>query len=431
MLGFSRFIAVLLLAGIFTSFSLAEDSQYQKKQATAVISADVYDELIKAQDAQEAGDITTALAVLDKLKQRSGRRALKPYELAQMWNFYAYAYLAKEDFPQAIRAFEQLLKQPDIPQQLIDSTRYTLAQLYFSEGDVAKATNMLEQWFKTADNPNPDAYVLLAQMYLQADKLDPALKQLLQAFEVAKLQNRETKENWYALLQYVYAEKQQYSKQVEVLETLVNRWPKRNYWLALMGAYSELEMDKKQLASMDAAYQQGMLDQESYLISYAQLLAANEQPYQAAKVMKKGLDEKRITENAKNLERIGEYYRRAQEAELAIPYLQQAAEQTTDGEVAIRLAYVYLNRYMYKEAIAAVELGLKKGGVKKPLEARFLLGQAQFHAGRFENAKNTLSQLVQAAKKQEAERLHKQAGQWLKYIESEVKRQQEIADYLS
>lgn len=428
---FSRFVAALVLMVSAVAMVSADDSQYQKKQATAVISADVYDELIKAQDAQEAGDVATALAVLDKLKQRSGRRALKPYELAQMWNFYAYAHLANEDFAQAITAFEQLLKQPDIPQQLIDSTRYTLAQLYFAEGNVAKATQMLEQWFKTAENPNPDAHILLAQMYLQTEKLDPALSQLLKAFEVAKAQNKEAKENWYALLQYVYAEKQLYKKQVEVLETLVNRWPKRNYWLAMMGAYSELEMDKKQLASMDAAYQQNMLDQESYLISYAQLLAANEQPYQAAKVMQKGLDAQQIKENAKNLERIGEYYRRSQETEKAIPYLQKAAEQTSDGEVAIRLAYVYLNRYMYKEAIAAVELGLKKGGVKKPLEARFLLGQAQFHAGRFDNAKATLAQVVQAAKKQEAERLHRQAGQWLKYIESETQRQKEIADYLS
>lgn len=428
---FSRYIAVIALAVLFAGTVFADDSQYQKKQATAVISADVYDELIKAQEAQEAGDVTTALAVLDKLKQRTGRRALKPYELAQMWNFYAYAYLAKEDFKQGINAFEQLLKQPDIPQQLIDSTRYTLAQLYFAEGNVAKATQTLEQWFTTAENPNPDAYVLLAQMYLQAEKLDPALTQLLKAFDATKAQNRETKENWYALLQYIYAEKQQYQKQVEALEILVNRWPKRNYWLAMMGAYSELDMEKKQLAAMDAAYQQGMLDQESYLISFAQLLAANEQPFQAAKVMKRGFDDKLITENAKNFERIGEYYRRAQETQTAIPYLQKAAELTDDGEVAIRLAYVYLNRYMYQEAVNAVQLGLKKGGVKKPLDARFLLGQAQFHAGQFDSARKTLAEVVQAARKQEAERLHKQANQWLKYIDSEMKRQKEIADYLS
>lgn len=424
-------LRLLFAISVFSAAPLwADDSQYQKKAATAVISAEVYDELTKAQEAQEKGDIATALRILDGLKARTGRKALQPYELAQMWNFYAYAYLAKEDFKGAIQAFNQLLAQPDIPQQLIDSTRYTLAQLYFAEGDVAKAASLLEQWFKTAENPAAEAYVMLAQMYLQMEKFDPALTQLLKAFEVAKAQQKEAKENWYALLQYIYAEKRNYKKQVEVLEILVNRWPKRNYWLAMMGAYAELNMDKKQLAAMDAAYQQGMLDQESYLISYAQMLMANSQPYQAAKVLQQALDKQQVQADAKNYERLGEYYRLAQENQKAIPYLQKAAELSDDGEVAIRLAYVYLNRYMYKEAVAAVEMGLKKGKVHKTLDAQFLLGQAQFQAGMYEQSRATLKKVVHASKEKELQRLNRQASQWLNYIDAEIKRQQEIKAFL-
>lgn len=407
-----------------------ENPQYEKHSATALISASVYDELVKAQEAQENGDTATAISVLDGLKSRTGRRALKPYELAQMWNFYAYAYLADENYNDAIRAFNNLLAQESLPAQLISSTQYTLAQLYFAEGKVKQAIQLLETWFKDAENPSPDAYVMLAQMYLQEEQIDKALKQLLTAFDVAKAQNRPEKENWYALLQYVYAEKAQYKKQLKVLETLVNRWPKRNYWLALMGSYAELGMDKQQLASMDAAYQQGMLDQENYLISYAQMLMANQQPYQAAKVMQRGLDNKQITADVKNLERIGEYYRRAQETEKAIPYLEQAAKAADNGEIALRLAYVYMNRYLYNEAAASVRTALNKGGIKKPLEAQFLLGQAQFHAGAFEDSRNSLAEVVKAAKRSEDERLLKQASQWLRFLDSEIKRQKEIKAYL-
>src|SRR5690554_8044633 len=88
-----------------------ENPQYEKHSATALISASVYDELVKAQEAQENGDTATAISVLDGLKNRSGRKALKPYELAQMWNFYAYAYLADENYSDAIRAFSNLLAQ--------------------------------------------------------------------------------------------------------------------------------------------------------------------------------------------------------------------------------------------------------------------------------------------------------------------------------
>lgn len=407
-----------------------EETNYQKQQATTIISAQVYDELIKAQEAQEKGDVSSALRILDELKARTGRRALKPYELAQMWNFYAYAYLAKEDFSQAIHAFNQLLAQEGLPAQLINSTQYTLAQLYFSEGNVNKAISLLEAWFKSAENPSADAYVLLAQMYLQQEKFDPALKNLLQGFKVAKAQNKEEKENWYALLQYIYAEKKQYKEQLSALETLVNRWPKRNYWLAMMGAYAELGLDKKQLAAMDAAYQQGMLTQENYLVSYAQMLVAHNQPYQAAKVMQQGLDKKLISEEVKNIERIGEYYRLAQQTEQALPYLEQAAKLSDNGEIALRLAYVYMNRYQYQQAETAAKTALQKGQLRKPLEAQFILGQAQFHAGHFTPARETLSALVRAAQKGEDERLYKQASQWLKYLEGEIKRQQEIKAYL-
>jgi len=425
------FHSLLFSLVLLCTAAVAEEKpQYEKHSATALISASVYDELVKAQEAQENGDTATAISVLDGLKNRSGRKALKPYELAQMWNFYAYAYLADENYSDAIRAFSNLLAQDELPAQLISSTQYTLAQLYFAEGNVKKAIQLLETWFKTADNPSPDAYVMLAQMYLQEEQIDKALKQLLTAFDVAKAQNRAEKENWYALLQYVYAEKAQYKNQLKVLEILVNRWPKRNYWLALMGSYAELGMDKQQLASMDAAYQQGMLDQENYLISYAQMLMANQQPYQAAKVMQRGLDNKQITADVKNLERIGEYYRRAQETQKAIPYLEQAAAASDNGEIALRLAYVYMNRYLYNEAAASVQTALKKGGLKKPVDAQFLLGQAQFHAGAFEAARSSLAAVVKAAKQGEDERLFKQASQWLRFIDSEIKRQKEIKAYL-
>lgn len=421
----------LLLMLLLNASASANAQSNETKPATAVISAAVYDELIKAQEAQEKGDISTALSVLDGLKNRSGRRALTGYEQAQMWNFYAYAYLAKEDYKSAIQAFEQLLKQADVPQPLITSTQYTVAQLYFAEGNVNQAISLLERWFKVADNPAPDAYVLLAQMYIQNNKIDAALSQLLKALEVAKTQKREEKENWYALLQYVYAEKQQYSKQVDVLEVLVNRWPKRNYWLALMGAYAELGQDKKQLAAMDAAYIQGMLDQESYLIAYAQLLSANQMPYQAAKVLQQGLDKQQIKRDAKNLKRLGDYYRRAQEAEKALTYLQEAANLSSDGEVALRLAYVYSNRYKYKETVAAVRLAMEKGGLAKPVDARFLMAQAQFHLGQYNDARENLTQVVKAAQKSEAKMLYQQASQWLNFVEAEIKRQQEIAEYLN
>ena len=347
-----------------------------------------------------------------------------------MWNFYAYAYLAQENYGKAIIAFENLLKQEDVPQGLALSTQFTLAQLHFSEGDVKEAIAMLEAWFREAENPGPDAYVTLAQAYTQDEQLDKALKQLLKAFDVAKKQQREAKENWYSLLQYIYAEKKQYSKQIDVLEILVNRWPKRNYWLALVGAYGQQDMQDKQLAAMESAYVQGMLDQEGYLVSYAQMLAAEDAPYKAAKVMDKALQDEQVQASAKNLERIGEYYRRAKEVEKALPFLEKAADKADDGQTAMRLAYVYMSLYRYSEAAEMLQKALDKGKLTDSLRARLLMGQAYFHADQFDNARTSLQALVKLANRQEQEKIAGQAKEWLKYLENEIKRQQEIKKYL-
>jgi tetratricopeptide (TPR) repeat protein len=277
-------IACLVAALWFLPLScLAEGSAPATKQ-TQAIRADIFDQLSKAQVAQEKGNYAEALKYLDAIRAASSKKPLQPYEEAQLWNFYAYVYLAQEKQESAINAFEKILALPEIPESLALSARYALAQLYLVQGDIKKGIRMLEQWFARATNPAPDAYVMLGQAYLQEKRLDEAQKALLTALEVARQQGKAEKENWYLLLQYVYGEKQQYRKQEEILKILVSRWPKKTYWLSLFGVYSELDNQAGQLNVLETAYVQGFLDQKGYLLTLAQLLAANGMPYKAARV---------------------------------------------------------------------------------------------------------------------------------------------------
>ncbi len=408
----------------------AEKDQYVKKQ-TKALRAKVFEKLSKAQEYQEAGDFSQALEILDGLKKRSGKSKLKPHELAQLYNFYAYVYLAQEKYSRAIENFEQVLEQPELFIGLAAATKYALAQLYFATEKTNKGVATLEQWFAITDQPNSAAYVLLAQGYLQQGKIDKALSPLLKAFDIAKVKGKEAKENWYSLLQYIYAEKKQYKKQVKVLEVLVNKWPKRSYWLSLVSVYSQLDLDKKRLSALEAAYAQDMLDTESYLVSLAQMYASFDVPFKAAKVMEKGLQEKIIEPTAKNLERTGDYWRRAQETTKALPHLEAAVKLAEDGQPAARLTYVYMNNYQYTKAVNSARLALKKGQLKRAMEIEFLLGQALFHSGEYQAAKKVFDKvLVASANNKKTERLHKIASQWLSYMAVEIQRRKEITMYL-
>lgn len=408
----------------------AEKSPYKQKQ-TKALRAKVYEKLAKAQEEQESEQYSAALKTLEGLKKRTGQSALQPHELAQLYNFYAYVYLAQEKYPQAITSFEKILQQPDLFIGMAASTKYALAQLYFATDKIDKAVSILEGWFDIAEKPSPDAYVLLAQGYLHQNKVDAALPPLKKAFSLAKKRGKTPKENWYTLLQYVYAEKKDYNNQVKALEVLVNNWPKKAYWLSLVGVYGELDQERKRLFALEAAYIQGMLDKESYLIALAQMFSAYEMPYKAAKVMEKGFSDKVIEETARNLERTGDYWRRAKEIEKALPRLAQAAKLSPDGEPGVRLAYLYLNNYEYKQAADTAKQALNKGGIKRPHEARFLMGQALFHVKKYAAARKVFKQVIEDTRRnKKQQRMHQLANQWLNYMESEIQRLDEIEKYL-
>ncbi|MCY4046088.1 MAG: tetratricopeptide repeat protein [Cellvibrionales bacterium] len=435
---FSRtvFLRTLLLSLFVISLNgLAKDSpkNYKEKQ-TKALRAPVYEALMEAQELQQAGKNKDAIKILDKLKKRSGKRALQAHEWVQLYNFYAYVYLGMENYDQAIKYFEKVLKEKELTLGLARQTKYTLAQLYISQGNPKKGVEVLEDWFDITDKFTPDAYVLLAQAYLQNKQMDNALAPLKKAFALAKEQGKPEKENWYSLLQYIYAEKKDYKKQRDALEVLVNRWPKKNYWLALVGVYSELEQEKEQLFAMKSAYIQGMLDREPYIVTLAQMLAAEGIPYEAAKVMEKGFKDKLVEESEKNLERVADYWRRSQEVKRAIPYQVRAAKMAASGEASLRLAGMYLTDMDETKAVDAIQQALKKGDLRNPLDAQMLLGQAAFQAKRFSEAKKAFAQVAKAASKDpksdKSKRLAKTAKNWQHYIDNEIKRQAQLKKYL-
>lgn len=430
------FIRSIILSLLVISLNgLAKDNpkNYKEKQ-TKALRAPVYEALMEAQELQQVGKNKEAVKILDKLKKRSGKRALQAHEWVQLYNFYAYVYLGMENYSEAINYFEKVLKEKELTLGLAIQTKYTLAQLYISQGNSKKGVQVLEDWFDITDKVTSNAYVLLAQAYLQDKQTDKALAPLQKAFALAQEQGKPDKENWYLLLQYIYAEKKDYKKQRDALEVLVNRWPKKNYWLALVGVYSELGQEKEQLFAMKSAYIQGMLDREPYLVTLAQMLAAEGIPYEAAKVMEKGFNDKLIEESEKNLERVADYWRRSQEIKRAIPFQIKAAKMANSGEASLRLAGMYLTDMNETKAVDAIKQALKKGDLRNPLDAQMLLGQAAFQAKRFNEAKKAFAQVAKTVAKEsksdKSKRLAKTAKNWQRYIENEIKRQDQIKKYL-
>lgn len=420
----SSFELDLRVSGVAIAAQKKEKST-EKTRKTPALRNEVYEQLAEAQELSEEGNINEAVKVLNALRDSQGRRKLNSYELANMYNFYAFIYYQQEQYQKTIEAYKNVLKQPDLPLAMEVSTNYSLAQLYFVVEDYNKAIKALDEWFKVAENPQPDAYVLLAQAYYQTRQYDQALSQVEKAMSLAKTKGKQPKENWYLLQRVLYYDKGDMKKVSQVLEELLRRWPKKEYWTQASGIYGELKNDKRQLVAMDTAYTVGMLNREQELLNMAYLYLGADTPYRAAKVVEKGIKNKQIPETSKNYELLGNSLRAAQEVKRAIPAMAKAAELSDKGEPWSRLANIYLDNDDFGNAAKAAQTALKKGKLRRPDSTRVVLGMALFNLDRLSAARK---QFVLAAKDK---RSAKMAKDWIKYLDNELARRESLKDGLS
>ncbi|TGD75769.1 tetratricopeptide repeat protein [Mangrovimicrobium sediminis] len=412
--------------------AVAQEKQADQRETrrTPALRNQVYEKLSEAQTAVEAKDMATAQKILDDMLDDSGKRALNSYELANVWNLYAFVYYDKGDFANALKAYENVVKQPDIPLAMEINTRFTIAQLYFVQEQWQRGINALNEWFKMTDTPNPEAYVLLAQGYYQLKQFDKSLANVEKAISMHNERQREkpagerkaAKEQWYNLARFLYFEKNNVPKTVEMLEILIQNYPKKEYWVQLSHMYGEQKKETEQLAAMETAYVQGMLDKGSELVTMAYLYLNREVPYKAAKVMDQGLTSGAVDGTSKNWEITGSAWRQAQEVDKAIPAMEKAAAKSSEGELYARLGNIYLDGDQFRKSVDAIDKGLARGGVRRPDTAYLVKGMAYFNLKEYDSARKAFQMAARDKRSEEF------AKQWLKYMDSELERQRSLAE---
>ena len=186
--------------------------------------------------------------------------------------------------------------------------------------------------------------------------------------------------------------------------------------------YGEQKQESKQLAAMETAYVQNMLDKDNEQVTMAYLYLNADVPYKAAKVMDKGLSNDSIDGKSKNWEITGNAWRQAQEIDKAIPAMEAAAAKSDSGELYARLGNIYLDGDQFNKAISAINKGLNRGGVKRPDSARLVLGMAYYNTGKYEQAQEAF----EAAGRDERSKQY--AEQWISYMNNELARQKSMQD---
>ena len=407
----------------------AQESGAKKKEKTRKTPAlrnNIYEKLAEAQTFAEAKDYAAAEEILNEMLDATSKKSkLNAYELANVYNTYAFLRYAVEDYKGALNYYQKVIDQrPQIPVALEVGTLFTIAQLHFLQENWQKGIDTLNQWMAVTEIPSTNAYVLLANGYFQLKDYDRSLENIQIAIDREEAAGKLPKEQWYNLARFIHFDRDNYAEALDILEILIMYYPKKQYWVQASHLYGEQKDEARQLAILEATYEQNLLDKSQDLVLLSQLYLNAEVPFPAAKTLEKGFKDEIVEDESKNYELAGVAWRQAQEVNKSLPMLEKAAAKSEKGELYARLGSVYLDVDKNKEAVTALNKGLKRGGVKRTDQARLALGMAYFNLGEFNSARKAFRE---AAKDKRAKAF---AQQWLKYINSEEKRLAEIAKEL-
>lgn len=401
-----------LLAATLGAQALAQDEERKTKQ-TVAMSQKVYEKLSEIQAMVEEKNYPQAEALTRELQQQDN---LSPYETAQIWNLTGYSYYLQERYADAIRAYEQVLAQPELPEALQLSTLKTKAQLQFTIEDYPAALNTINQLMAAVSEPAADVYMLQGQAYFQMEDYARALEPIKTAVDMYRAQGNTPRENWLLLLRVCYFELRDYESMIAVLEELIQYYPKDTYLLTLAGAHSELGDTMKQLVIVEVLYEKGFLKTPSHIVNLANLYLLHEAPYKAAVLLEKEMDAGIVPEDERNLRLLSQAWYTARDDEKSIPPLAKAANLAQEGELFVRLAQSYINIEDWDKAAEALQKGLQLGGLTRNDTANIMLGMALFNQQKFTLARRAFEAALPD------QRSRRTAQQWIAYVDSEIKR---------
>ena len=200
----------------------------------------------------------------------------------------------------------------------------------------------LEEWFKTAANPNSAAYYLLAVAYYQHGRLRTRRCRRRRKPSSSWTSPTRTGCSWCSAL---HLQREEYKEAIPILQQLVTVAPeKKTYWMQLSSVYGQMEDYPNALAIMQLANSAGLVTEDSEVRRLADLLLFNDVPYRGAQVIEAAIEKKIVNLDDKLYEKLANCWIAAGEFDKSLPPLQRAAEMASTGDTFIRLGEVQVQR---------------------------------------------------------------------------------------
>ncbi|XOV84020.1 MAG: TonB family protein [bacterium] len=199
------------------------------------LSDRVYEQIAATQAHIDNQEYAAAAQILSSMKAEVA--AMNANELGQVHNLAGFLAFNMNDYPKAIAEYEQIIAQADtVAAGLRSATLFTLAQLNFATKDFEASLRHIRQWMQEAENPGPIPQIFMAQTLYQMQDYPAAIDHMELGLAMAQAANMETRENWWALLSYLYFEEEQWDQVVRTLQVLNDYYPSTAYQRRLQNA---------------------------------------------------------------------------------------------------------------------------------------------------------------------------------------------------
>lgn len=342
--------------------------------------------LIKSRKGREA------LAEIAKAEAVPNRTANENLVINQM---KGSAALVAGDNDAVIRAYEPMLESGRISGREGTQMVQAVAVAHYQKKEYAKAAQWTQRYFKDGGT-DPAMRTVLLQSYFLGN--DCASVNRLLGDKADADSNKRASEEELQILANCYLRQKDTAGYVNAIEKLVIHYPKQQYWTDLLSRVQKKPgfSDRLGVNVYRLRLATGNIAGASDYMEMAQLAMQAGVPSEAKAIIDKGysagiLGKGDQAERHKRLQNLVEktladsLKNRAQE--------EREALVAKDGNDQVRIGLNYVYEGNAAKGIPLIEQGIKKGGLKRPEDAKLRLGEAQLFAGNKQRGVQTLREV--------------------------------------
>jgi hypothetical protein len=335
------------------------------------------------------------------VKQRKGREAMAeiakaeavpnrtPFENQVIAQMKAAAASSAGDNDASIKANQALLDSGKVSGREATTLVQSVAVAYYNKKEYGEAARWTQRYFKEGGS-DPAMRTVLLQSYYLGNDCSNVNKMLASGGE-----DRRASEEELQILANCYLRQNDAGGYVSAIEKLVVLYPKKQYWTDLLARVQKKPgfSDRLGVNVYRLRLATGNLTSTSDYMEMAQLALQAGVPAEAKVIVDKGYEAKALGQGpeAARHQRLRDLVMR----DLAESQRTRAKDEADalaakDGNDLVKVGLNYVYEGKADKGLDLIEQGIKKGGLKRPEDAKLRLGEAQIYAGHKNKGVQTL-----------------------------------------